>query len=118
MPDDLPAIAVPPVPAAAPSAAPLQSGDPCRHMPEKGSHAAVRVAVDTLAASPAKAIRMRSNRRHLVVALGGGAMATVGAQRWLSRLLGDDLAALFLVMIVLVVLFGLLAPRVGNATRK
>ena len=110
MPDDLPAIAVPPVPAAAP----LQSGDPCRPIPEKGP----RAAVDALAASPAKAIRMRSNRRHLVVALGGGAMATVGVQRWLSRLLGDDLAALFLVMIVLVVLFGLLAPRSGNAARR
>lgn len=87
-------------------------------MPEKGPRAAVRVAVDALAGSPAKAIRMRSNRRHLVVALGGGAMATVGAQRWLSGLLGDDLAALFLIMIVLVVLFGVLAPRADNATRR
>jgi hypothetical protein len=45
-------------------------------------------------------------------------MAAVGVQRWLSRLLGDDLAALFLVMIVLVMLFGLAAPRAGGTRRR
>jgi hypothetical protein len=87
-------------------------------MPEKRPPTAARLAVDDLAAVVTKPIWMRSNCGVLAFALGGGAMAAVGVQRWLSRLLGDDLAALFLVMIVLVMLFGLAAPRAGGTRRR
>jgi hypothetical protein len=87
-------------------------------MPEKRPPTAVRLAVDDLAATAVKPIWIKSNCGFLAFAVGGGAMAAVGVQRWLSRVLGDDLAALFLVMIVLVMAFGLAAPRSGGTRRR